>query len=293
MISNDLLREHTLELVSLAEDLPTLPDRFLKIQHVLNDPNSGANEIAKIIQTDQATTVMVMKIANSPVYNPMNTTINKLSQAIARLGSNETADIALSMSLLYGFAIPAGISSIRCFWAHAYAVGLISKFLIDKLPDELDKPESETMFIAGLLHDIGRAILGIRVDLSYFEKEKFITDDNELIEAEESEFGTNHAEVGKIILEKWAMPDDIINIVAEHHSGQHSIGAQVCAIANRFANKHLKGYDNIEKVHAALNDGLAEQAEEELVIAGLISADETSESIDEYLIPLEDKQQGE
>lgn len=289
MISNTLSREHTLEMVSLTEDLPTLPDRFLKIQHVLNDPNSGASEIAEIIQTDQATTVMVMKIASSPSYNPMNASINKLSQAIARLGTNETADIALSMSLLYGFAIPAGISKIRCFWAHAYAVGLLSKLLIDKLPDELDKPESETMFLTGLLHDIGRAILGIRVDLSYFEKEEFASYGQDLVNAEEKEFGVNHAEVGKIILEKWGMPDDVINIIAEHHGKATSIGAQVCSIADRFANQHLKGYDNIEKIHNELSDGLLKKAEEELVKAGLIPASEISESIDEHLIPLKDE----
>lgn len=288
MISNDQLREHTLELVRLTEDLPTLPDRFLKIQHVLNDPNSGASEIAEIIQTDQATTVMVMKVASSPIYNPMGASINKLSQAIARLGTNETADIALSMSLLYGFAIPAGISKIRCFWAHAYAVGILSKLLIDKLPDDMDKPESETMFLAGLLHDIGRAILGIRVDLSYFEKEAFSTCGKELIDAEEKEFGTNHAEVGKIILEKWGMPDDVINMIADHHSEAHSIGAQVCSIANCFANQHLQGYDNIEQVHNKLNNGLAEKAVEELVKAGLIPEDETDESLDEFLTPLDD-----
>ncbi|MES0371035.1 MAG: HDOD domain-containing protein [Mariprofundaceae bacterium] len=290
MNSNALIREHTLELVRLTEDLPTLPDRFLKIQHVLNDPNSGANEIAEIIQTDQATTVMVMKIASSPIYNPMNSTINKLSMAIARLGTNETADIALSMSLLYGFAIPAGISKIRCFWAHAYAVGLISKILIDKLPDDIDKPETETMFLAGLLHDIGRAVLGIRVDLSYFEKEEFATCGPALIEAEEKEFGTNHAEVGKIILEKWGMPDDVINIIAEHHQKTSSIGSQICSIANRFANQHMKGFDNIEKVHQELSNGLAEKAVEELVKAGLIPEEETSEPIDDFLVPLEDEQ---
>ncbi|MDX8404122.1 MAG: HDOD domain-containing protein [Mariprofundaceae bacterium] len=273
MTSNEL-REHTLELVCLVEDLPTLPDRFLKIEHVLNDPDSGASDIAEIIQTDQATTVMVMKIARSPIYNPMNSNINKLSQAIARLGINETADVALSMSLLYGFAIPAGIAKIRCFWAHAYAVGIISKLLINKLPDDLDKPESETMFLAGLLHDIGRAILGIRVDLSYFEKEALTSCGDELIKEEEKEFGTNHAEVGKIILEKWDMPEDIINIISEHHGETHSIGAQVCSIANCFANEHLKGYDSIEKVHCELNNGLAEKAEEELVKAGLIEPKE-------------------
>jgi len=274
MISNNLSREHTLELVGLAEDIPTLPDRFLKIQNVLNHPDSSAKEIAEIIQTDQATTVMLMKIANSPAYNPMNQPINKLSQAIARLGVTETAEISMSISLLYGFAIPAGIAKIRCFWAHAYAVGAISKILINKLPDDLDKPDPEAMFLAGLLHDIGRAILGIRVDMSYFEQKKFTAHGQKLIDAEEEEFGTNHAEVGGIILKKWNMPDDIIEIVAGHHEESNLIGGQICTIANNLANGFLGHYDNIEKVYFALNNRFIENAEKALIKAGLIAAPE-------------------
>ncbi len=281
MSTQNLSRNHTLELISITEELPTLPDRFMKIQHVLNDPHSNAGDVADVVRTDQATSVMIMKIANSPAYNPMNKPISQLPQAIARLGATETADIALSMSLLYGFAIPAGMGAIRSFWAHAYAVGLLSKHLVKKLPDPSVAADPETMFLAGLLHDIGRAILGIRVDLSYFERDEFDTSGEELIKAEESNYGVTHAEAGSAILAKWGMPDEIIEIVNEHHNQGSSVSAKICSISNIFANEHLRNHDNIETVHTELAGGLFEQAEKVLQKEGLIPVKE--ESMDDLL----------
>ena len=265
-----LARSHTMDLLDITEDLPTLPDRFLKIQGIINDPNSSMGDIANIIQTDQATTVMVMKIANSPAYNPMNKPINNLSQAIARLGTNETAEIALSMSLLYGFAIPTGIASIRAFWAHAYGVGQVAKHLASKLPKEMNCIDPETMFIIGLLHDIGKAILGIRIDLTYFEKDQFRISGVDLSSEETAHYGIDHAAVGEIILSRWGLPDEISETVGLHHRSSDKISARICTMADQFSHYHLKQFSSIESVHAALAEGLLVKSEELLVQSGLL-----------------------
>lgn len=270
MIPQEMSRDHTIELLAITEDLPTLPDRFLKIQHVIKDPNSSSADIAKIIQTDQATAVMVMKVANSPAYNPMNKPISSLSQAIARIGTHETANIALSMSLLYGFAIPGGIATIRSFWTHAYAVALLCKHLTAKLPKELKAPKPETMFLAGLFHDIGKAILGIRIDLSYFERQEFRAFGMNLIEAEKAAYGMDHMEVGQLILSRWGISDEISHVVADHHSGTTHTGAKICAIADLFANEQLANCNSIEAAHITLTSGLLEKAEELLIKEGLL-----------------------
>jgi len=63
-------RNSTLELLRFSDDLPSLPDRFVKIQNVAQDPDSGAEDLAEVIRSDQATTAMILKFANSPAYNP-------------------------------------------------------------------------------------------------------------------------------------------------------------------------------------------------------------------------------
>ncbi len=233
-------RQSTLELLQFSEDIPSLPDRFVKIQHVAQDPDSNAEDLANVIRSDQATTVMILKFANSPAYNSSNTAISELSKAIARLGSKEAVHIASAMSLMYGMILPTGMANIRIFWSHAFAVALVTE-RIAKTADPAQKLGShEAAFMAGLLHDIGRAALGMRVDFSYFEHETGHLHEDALIKAEEAYYGVNHAEAGMHLLRLWGFPNGLCETVGEHHLPDSPIFlARACYLANQFINTHM------------------------------------------------------
>ncbi len=267
MNNKEHLRQTSLEILSIVEDLPTLPDRFLQIQEVIHENDSTLQDLTDIIQTDQATSAILLKVANSSYYNPLGSPVSRLSYAISRLGRQETGDIALSMSLLYGFAIPASIHVIRGFWAHAFAVAQISRFIATHHPSAKQAHPDE-LFMAALLHDIGRVILGMRIDMSYFEKDFSGYEENELIAAEEKYYGINHAEVGGVVLKQWGLPPEIYRVVANHHQATpESLDTMICMFADDFVSKHLKFEYNIEDVQMKLRDGLLEQAVEDFTVA--------------------------
>ena len=245
-------RKSTLELLQFSEDLPSLPDRFVKIQNVANDPDSGAVDLANVIRSDQATTVMILKFANSPAYNPSGTAISELSKAIARLGTKEAVHIATAMSLMYGMILPTGMANIRIFWSHAFAVGLTAESIAKSVDPKQKHSSHESAFMTGLLHDIGRAALGMRVDFSYFEHETGHLHDDELVKAEEKHYGVNHAEAGMHLLRLWKFPDDLCNAIAEHHLADSSLYlARLCYLANDFINVHLPErtpFDNVAEI---------------------------------------------
>lgn len=240
-------RESNLTLIRMVNDLPSLPDRYTHIRAVIEDPRSGAAELARIVGTDQATTAMVLKVASSPLHNPMDRNIASLPIAIARLGTRETAHIAMTMSLLYGFVIPTGMGTIRNFWAHAFSVALLCKQMAALL--DLDQ---DTMFTAGLLHDVGRAILGIRIDMGYFESPLGQMSGRKLVEAERQIFGLNHAEVGEEILKLWQLPSSVCQVVGAHHiENPDSAYVHILQLADHEAHSCIKpgtGIDQIEEL---------------------------------------------
>lgn len=258
-------RENVFALLSATEHLPTLPEIFLRIQTVLKDPRSGANDIAQVIGTDQSTTALILRVANSPSYNPFNRPVTSVPAAVARLGSTETGQIAMTISLLHGFHLPASIQTIRRFWNHAYAVGLICRFLSSQLPVNLQTPSPDTMFVAGLMHDIGKAIFGIRIDEDYFELiELCQKDDDALLTQEREKYGTDHIEVGTYVLKQWGLPDDIVKIVEEHHEDQCSLAGKLCHLADHLANEHIAKIDRIEDIIEAMKGELGDIAGEAL-----------------------------
>jgi len=262
-------RESTLQLIGMVEDIPSLPDRYAAIQKVLDDPSAGASDLAEVIGTDQATTAMILKFANSPFYMPTNQRITTLAQAIARLGAREAGHIALTMSLLYGFAIPGGMAAIRAFWAHAFAVAMLAKHMARLLGMNADE-----LFTTGLLHDIGRAVLGIRVDMGYFEGPLAGMQGEALVAAEREAYGVDHAEAGEAILKLWNIPEIIRAPIAAHHDkATTDIVARVLQLADAEAHLRLQPSADIESVPGHLAEA-PDRPRTILVQAGLLPGEE-------------------
>ncbi len=259
MNSSGFDRDSTLELLKFSSDLPSLPDRFMQIQKVANDPESNADDLADVIRSDQATTVMILKFANSPAYNPAHIPVGELSQAIARLGSREVVHIATAMSLMYGMILPTGMANIRIFWAHAFAVAMSAEHLAHLADPAEQQCHHERVFMAGLLHDIGRAALGMRVDFSYFEHETGHLHETALIDAEQACYGVNHAEAGRALMELWNFPEDICQAVGEHHDAEatHYL-SRICYLANTYTNEHLPERIPFEQVADVLMQAFAD-----------------------------------
>lgn len=252
-------RNSTLELLKFSEDLPSLPDRFVKIQNIAQNPDSDADDLARVIRSDQATTAMILKFANSPAYNPTGTPIGELSQAIARLGSRETVHISTAMSLMYGMILPTGMANIRVFWGHAFGVALAAEHLARSIDPAEQHCSHERAFMAGLLHDIGRAALGMRVDFSYFEHETGHLHDDALIQAEDDYYGVNHAEAGAQLLRLWLFPDDICQAVADHHDAESKLFlARLSYLANKFINEHLPERTSFDAISETVVQAIAD-----------------------------------
>ncbi len=265
------IRQSTIAKLKQVDSLPALPGRFHLLQKTLSDPTSSLTDLTVIIEADQAIVATILKVANSVYYNPLGRPVNNLPYAISRLGRKEAGDIALSMALLSGIPMPASITIIQQFWSHAFAVGQISRLIVASIPD--CRLEADTIFLSSLLHDIGRAILGIRIDANYFKSNLHTLNGQELIQAEIEAYGTDHAEVGEIILKHWRLPSETFEVVGSHHNDAiTSLPCRICIIANDLANQYLHDATSIEEVQNKLKDHhfilrLKEKAQERLTAA--------------------------
>ena len=246
------LRQSTIDILESVDNLPTLPDLFLHIQATLNNPESTLQDLTQAIERDQVITASIVKVANSSYYNPMGKPASSLSFAISRLGRAETSSIALSMALLYGFSMPTGIANMRRFWAHAFAVGQICRKIAAHLPEQ-GHGGADQLFLTGLLHDIGRAILGIRIDPQYFEQSFANLHGEELVQAEQEVYGISHAEAGAIVLKQWGFPLAIYQCIQQHHDKQTStLDGKILSLADKITHQYLTSVPSIEEAESIL-----------------------------------------
>jgi len=83
-------------------DLPTLPSIFTRVSALLNDENSSAADVGQVIRDDPPLTAKILRVANSAVFGGRDE-IFSVSLAVARLGYEQTAHIALSLGLTVGW----------------------------------------------------------------------------------------------------------------------------------------------------------------------------------------------
>ena len=197
-------------------ELPTLPAIVLKVNQMLQDPETTADQLCRVIETDQAMTAKILKLVNSSFYG-FKSTISSISTAVIILGFNTVQHTVVSLSVMKSFARLKNLKrlNIQDFWQHSLAVAVISKYLAD----HSDKTLSSDCFTAGLLHDIGKLLLA-EFFPEHFEKIWLTAVESAIsfVDAEKMEDAVNHAEIGAYLAEKWLLPVPLVDAIRYHHS---------------------------------------------------------------------------
>ncbi len=135
-------------------DLPILPHVASQVLGMTADERSDAARLAALIHSDQALASHVLRIANSAALGG-NSTIVSLQHAVARLGLELLAGVALAVSVRSGvYRIPGFEEETRSLWRHALASGLYAKEIARRRRHNV-----ETAFLCGLLHEIGKPVV--------------------------------------------------------------------------------------------------------------------------------------
>ena len=204
----------TLEkLIDQSGKLGTLPAIVSRIFEVMDDPNSTAIQIGRIINEDPALTARLLKLVNSPFYGFVSK-VDTVYRAIALIGHRELHSVVLATSAVKVFdGIPADLVDMESFWRRSLNTAVVARVLAAFRREK----EIERFFIAGLLHDIGSLLLYMY--LPEHETNAIVNHHAEEIplwKAEKNEMGYDHAEVGGALLKKWSLPPMLYNAVNFH-----------------------------------------------------------------------------
>jgi len=205
------------KILTRVKSLPTLPTVYSALCDTIANPRSTAEDVAKVISIDQASTLKVLKMANSAFFG-FSGRIETVSRAVVVLGFDEIRSLVLSSSVMDLFKKQKTLHRFhpRDFWAHSIAVGLITRIL-GKM---LGVVHLENFFVAGILHDIGKLFFFESAEEDYGRALGLVDEKNCLIrEAELEVLGMDHALVGSMVADQWKLPEPIRNAIHYHHFG--------------------------------------------------------------------------
>lgn len=236
-------------------DLCSPPEIFMRISEVLDNPTTTATDIAEIIEQDPSLTTRMLKVVNSAFFG-FPATVQTISKAITILGDREIRLLVMATSVVEKFSsFPNTIISMKEFWSHSLITALFAKSLADHHPK---KRQLSSVFISGLLHDIGKLVLYKKApDLS--RSAVLLGKSNNLndVDAEQAVFGFNHTDIGGGLLSMWKIPDAIQQTAEHHHqpdlSKSHQLECSLIYLANQLAHIDIKT-DTSEVIEALIID---------------------------------------
>jgi putative nucleotidyltransferase with HDIG domain len=210
-------KANIVELVQGVGGLVTLPDVFIRINQLVEDPNSTTTEIAKVVGQDPSFTARLLRVANSAYYG-LSSTVDTVSKAVSIIGTSQIRNLALSTSVASTFAgLPNDLVSMDNFWHHSLYCALAARILARRAR----KCDPEAVFTAGLLHDIGELVIFNRLPEQAKESLLLVLDSADelpVYEAERQIIGFDHAQVGGELARQWHLPPMLEECIAYHHS---------------------------------------------------------------------------
>ncbi len=194
-------------------DLVTLPEIYLKVRELLDDPNSSLADIAQVISVDPGLATRILRIANS-AFCGFAATIATVPHAMSLLGTQQIHDLVLATSVARAFSgIPEEVVNMDQFWRTSVLCGANAKVIADNC-GILD---SERMFIIGLLAHVGRLVLYLKMPTAMREAhEESRQTAISIPRALERNLGFDDAAVAGELLFAWKLPESLVEPVRQH-----------------------------------------------------------------------------
>jgi putative nucleotidyltransferase with HDIG domain len=207
------------EIMMKVSSFPSMPRAGIKLRALLAEKDVSVDDIEAILRHDPGLATNVLRLANSAFFG-LSQKVGSLKHAVTLLGLKRFSQIAVSASMsktmnkaVEGYGLSPGE-----LWFHSIAVSNTAEAIAKYKKFD----ETNDVFTPALLHDMGKLVLGEFVEEELQKIQSITANGVPLDLSENMVLGTDHAEIGALILDRWSIPVDIVNAVRWHHNPERN-----------------------------------------------------------------------
>ena len=271
-------------------ELPAMPHSAQAILGIYANPKADVDDLARIVESDPALAAKVIRYASSALYGYKGK-LTSIKDAIARvLGFDMVMNLATAIAVGNSFRLPPdGPLGLNAYWQHSVYCAALCERLARAVPRAM-RPRLGTAYLAGLLHNIGRLLLGHAFPAEHFLLNRFVLANPEIPvnDIERFVLGVGHEQIGGWLMESWGMPVELTAAVRWHHDAnywdQHAIYPQLVLLANCLLKRHGIGDAESDQLPTAIMEML--ELSEEQVVAACAHVMKSSEDLDSVALQL-------
>jgi HD-like signal output (HDOD) protein len=195
------------ELKEHLEQLPAYRASALRVIQIVDDPDAGAADVAKAASADPALMARILRVANSAYYG-LSGRVGTPAFAVTVVGFGTVRGLAA----LSATGLTSAVETPPDFWERAATIATASSVLARRVG--ADAPQA---FCAGLLHDLGTALLFRHTSGQHGELLERATTGEDLLALERAAYGGTHAALCASVLSAWRFPDELSSAIDKHH----------------------------------------------------------------------------
>jgi HD-like signal output (HDOD) protein len=221
------------------KNVPPFPPIAIKLLALLSNSSVEIKEVADLIGTDAVFTARLLQRVNSVQFG-LASPVSNIKQAVALLGLDLTRQVIMTHAAGVYAAGALKTEELRRCWQHMVATAVLAELIA-----EASGAFKDVAFTAGIMHDIGR--LGLL--MAYPKEYEYVISRAtehcvDVLDYEAEEFGMHHAEAGRILAERWGLPQEFAVVTGRHHDpceGDEIDLLRIVHVACRLAD--TLGYD--------------------------------------------------
>ena len=202
-------------LVERIQELTPIRTSAIRLLTLLGDERVTMADLILLVSQDVALSANLLRIANSAYYRG-NEPVSSLHKAVVRLGTQGVYRAALGLSLRGSLPeqIPGYGISVEAFTQHSVACAVLA----ESLARDLGMPDRDSIFTAGLLHDIGKLVVGQFLAEQRVQVDTCLSGEaTSLEEIERTVLALDHCAVGEQIAQAWGLPSVVGLATRWHH----------------------------------------------------------------------------
>ncbi len=205
------------ELQKIVSSVPMLSSSASQLLHIAAKPDHDLIEVINLVKTDANLTARVLKIVNSAAFALVNK-VTSIDRAVSYLGERIIVSIALGDCAgklmekeLAGYSAQRG-----SLWKHDLRSAIAAREVVAQSGADISP---ELAFTAGLLHDIGKALISDYLADTAPEAVSMISaeDSFDYLDAEENLVGFDHTQAGFELAKAWELPAELAAAIRYHH----------------------------------------------------------------------------
>ncbi len=235
-------RQANLESLHRLQQIPALQSLAQGFVRAATRSDGSVDDVVDAVRKDPSLCVRVLRMANSAAISPARK-IDDIATAVQMLGLRRVGTLAHVLFTMRDSGTMAGGLNWRHLWIHSLATASLA----EELGHRLGTAAGPQLYLAALLHDVGKIALSTVLPEQYQAIVATVLRDGARLDRLEREhLGVSHGEAGVIFAHQARLPEEVVAAIAWHNEPQraesHHATVGLVSLANYVSKLHGLGF---------------------------------------------------